>query len=160
MTSVIPLQCSLSTKLPSQLGAGHLVLPHIGNLIFYCKRRQNVIHTAHHYSLFLSSFILLIHVAHPHLTITNGCHITPLPSYNGHLYTTGTFPHPQSGHCEEVQLYLLNMSKSEKVQRRATKFILKTEHNYETRLKKLNLMSLKNRRFLTDVTFLYKALNG
>ena len=53
-----------------------------------------------------------------------------------------------------------NIEKVEKVQRRATKFILKTEDNYETRLKKLNLMSLKNRRFLADVTFLYKALNG
>ena len=49
--------------------------------------------------------------------------------------------------------------KVEKVQRRATKFILKTEENYETRLKKLNLMSLKNRTILA-VTFLYKALNG
>ena len=46
------------------------------------------------------------------------------------------------------------------MQRAATKFILKTEDNYETRLKKLNLMSLENRRFLADVTFLYKALNG
>ncbi|XP_068725942.1 uncharacterized protein [Montipora capricornis] len=53
-----------------------------------------------------------------------------------------------------------NIEKVEKVQRRATKFILKTEDNYETRLKKLNLMSLKNRRILADVTFLYKALNG
>ena len=50
--------------------------------------------------------------------------------------------------------------KLKKVQRRATKFILKTEDNYETRLNKLNLMSLKSRRFLADVTFLYKALNG
>ena len=53
-----------------------------------------------------------------------------------------------------------NIEKVEKVQRRATKFILKTDENYETRLKKLNLISLKNRRFLADVTFLYKALNG
>ena len=53
-----------------------------------------------------------------------------------------------------------NIEKVEKVQRRATKFILKTQDNYETRLKKLNLMSLKKRRFLADVTFLYKALNG
>ena len=49
---------------------------------------------------------------------------------------------------------------TEKMQRRATKFILKTDDNYETCLKKLNLMSLKYRRFLADVTFLYKALNG
>ena len=54
-----------------------------------------------------------------------------------------------------------NIEKVEKVQRRATKFILKTEDNYETRLiKKLNLMSLQNRRILADVTFSYKALNG
>lgn len=53
-----------------------------------------------------------------------------------------------------------NVDKVEKVQRRAIKFILKTEDNYETRLKRLNLMSLKNRRFLVDVTFFYKALNG
>ena len=53
-----------------------------------------------------------------------------------------------------------NTEKLEKVQKRATKFILKTEDNYEARLKKLNLMSLENRRFLAEVTFLYKALNG
>ena len=53
-----------------------------------------------------------------------------------------------------------NIEKVEKVQRRATKFILKTEDNYETRLKKLNLMSLENRRFLADVTIFKKALNG
>ena len=38
-----------------------------------------------------------------------------------------------------------NIEKVEKVQRRATKFIL---------------MSLENRRFLADTTFFYKALNG
>ena len=53
-----------------------------------------------------------------------------------------------------------NIDVVEKVQRRAAKFNLKTEDNYETRLRKLNLISLKNRRFLADVTFLYKALNG
>ena len=53
-----------------------------------------------------------------------------------------------------------NIEKVEKVQRRATRFILKTEDNYETRLKKLTLLSLKKRRFLADVTFLHKALNG
>lgn len=52
------------------------------------------------------------------------------------------------------------VDKVEKVRRRATKFILKTEDNNETHLKKLHFMSLKNRRFLADVTFLYKALNG
>ena len=37
-----------------------------------------------------------------------------------------------------------NRDKVEKVQRRATEFILKTEDNYETFLKNLILMSLKN----------------
>ena len=55
--------------------------------------------------------------------------------------------------CLEKQLYI----KLEKVQRRATKFIQKTE---DTRLKKLNLLSLENRRLLADVTFLYKAPHG
>lgn len=49
-----------------------------------------------------------------------------------------------------------NIEKVEKVQRRATKFILKTEDNYETRLKKLNLMSLKNRRILAMLLFYIK----
>lgn len=35
-----------------------------------------------------------------------------------------------------------NIEKREKVQKRATKFIIKTTHEYETRLKKLNLLSL------------------
>ena len=50
--------------------------------------------------------------------------------------------------------------KLERVQRRATKFILKGDDPYDIRLKKLNLMSLEKRRSLADVTFLYKVLNG
>ena len=53
-----------------------------------------------------------------------------------------------------------NIDKLERVQRRATKFILKSDDPYDIRLKKLNLMSLEKRRSLTDVTFLYKVLNG
>ena len=53
-----------------------------------------------------------------------------------------------------------NTDKLERVQRRATKFILKTDDPYDIRLKKLNLVSLEKRRSLTDVTFLYKVLNG
>ena len=49
---------------------------------------------------------------------------------------------------------------AERVQRRATKFILKSDDPYDIRLKKLNLMSLEKRRSLTDVTFLYKVING
>ena len=48
-----------------------------------------------------------------------------------------------------------------RIQRRATKFIiLKTNDDYEQRRKKLNLLSLEPRRFLFDVLFPYKALNG
>ena len=53
-----------------------------------------------------------------------------------------------------------NTDKLERVQRRATKFILKSDDPYDIRLKKLNLMSLEKRRSLGDMTFLYKVLNG
>ena len=52
------------------------------------------------------------------------------------------------------------ISKLERIQRRATKFILKTNDDYEQRRKRLDLLSLEQRRFLFDVLFLYKALNG
>ena len=53
-----------------------------------------------------------------------------------------------------------NTDQLERVQRKVTKFILKSDDPYDIRLKKLNLMSLEKRRSLTDVTFLYKVLNG
>lgn len=53
-----------------------------------------------------------------------------------------------------------NTDKLERVQRRATKLILKSDDPYDIRLKKLNFMSLEKRRSLADVTFLYKVLNG
>ena len=53
-----------------------------------------------------------------------------------------------------------NINKLEKIQTRATKFILKTDDDYDTRRKQLNLLSLEDRRFLFDVLFLYKDLNG
>ena len=46
-----------------------------------------------------------------------------------------------------------NITKLETVQRRASKFILKTEDDYEVRISKLNLLSLEHRRFLFDVLF-------
>ena len=46
--------------------------------------------------------------------------------------------------------------KLEKVQNRATKFILMTGDCYAGRLKKLNLLSLEKRRLLADVTFYIK----
>ena len=42
-----------------------------------------------------------------------------------------------------------NIDKLERVQRRATKFILKSNDPYDIRLKKLNLMSLEKSRLLT-----------
>ena len=53
-----------------------------------------------------------------------------------------------------------NIDLIERVQKRATKLILKSDNNYESRLKELNLVSLEQRRFIADVTFLYKVLNG
>ena len=44
----------------------------------------------------------------------------------------------------------------ERVQKRATKLILKSDNNYECPLKEINLVSLEQRRFIADVTFLYK----
>ena len=46
------------------------------------------------------------------------------------------------------------------VQRRVTKFILKSNDPYDIHLMKLNLMSLEKRRLLTDVTLLYKVNNS
>ena len=55
----------------------------------------------------------------------------------------------------------MNITKLERMQRRKTKFILKTEDNYKVRISKLTLLSLEHRRFLSDVVFFYKAaLNG
>ena len=48
----------------------------------------------------------------------------------------------------------------ERVQRWASKFILKAKASYETQLEKLNLLFLEKRRVLTDVTFFFKALKG
>ena len=53
-----------------------------------------------------------------------------------------------------------NIMKLERIQRRATKLILKTTDEYQQRREKLNLLSLEQRRFLFDVLLLYKALNG
>lgn len=52
------------------------------------------------------------------------------------------------------------MYKLEKVQRRATKFILKTDDDYDMHRKQLNLLSLEDKRFLFDVLVLYKVPNG
>ena len=53
-----------------------------------------------------------------------------------------------------------NVNKLERIQRRATRFILKSNEPYNVRLHKLNLLTLEQRRFVDDVTFLFKTLNG
>ena len=53
-----------------------------------------------------------------------------------------------------------NINKLEGVQRRDTNFLLKAKDIYETRLEKLNLLSLENRGVLTDVTSFFKARKG
>ena len=49
---------------------------------------------------------------------------------------------------------------SEAIQRRATKFILKSGEDYNTRLSRLSLHSLSDRRFTRDVVFLYSLIDG
>ena len=46
-----------------------------------------------------------------------------------------------------------NISRIESIQRRATKFILKSDDEYLVRLRKLRLLSLEDRRFMADVGF-------
>ena len=53
-----------------------------------------------------------------------------------------------------------NVNKLERIQRRATGFILKSNEPYDVRLSKLNLLTLEQSRFVADVPFLFKALNG
>ena len=53
-----------------------------------------------------------------------------------------------------------SIDKLERIQRRATKFILKSNDQYDIGLRELKLLTLEQRRFLFDVTFLFKALNG
>ena len=53
-----------------------------------------------------------------------------------------------------------NISRIESIQRRATKFILKSDDKYLLRLRKLRLLSLEDRRLMTDVVFFYKVVNN
>ena len=52
-----------------------------------------------------------------------------------------------------------NISRIESIQRRATKFILKSDDEYLVRLRKLRL-SLEDRRLMADVIFFYKVVNN
>ena len=53
-----------------------------------------------------------------------------------------------------------NINMTEHAQRRAARLILNSDIDYASRVKKLNLQTLEQRRFMADVIFLYKALNG
>lgn len=53
-----------------------------------------------------------------------------------------------------------NIDMIEHAQRRATRLILKSDIDYASRVKQLNLQTLEQRRFMENVIFLYKALNG
>ena len=53
-----------------------------------------------------------------------------------------------------------NISRIESIQRRATKFILKSDDEYLVRLRKLPLLSLEDRRLMADVVFFYKMVNN
>ena len=46
------------------------------------------------------------------------------------------------------------------VQRRATRWIARSDEDYDTRQSKLKLLSLSNRRFTRDVTFFFNVING
>ena len=48
-----------------------------------------------------------------------------------------------------------NISLIESIQRRATKFILKSDDEYLVRLRKFRLLSLEDRRFMADVGFFF-----
>ena len=68
---------------------------------------------------------------------------------------------PHLEHACEIwsphQAFLQDMIES--VQRRATRLIIKGK-SYTERLKTLHLLTLKSRRTLLDLIFLYKCLNG
>ena len=53
-----------------------------------------------------------------------------------------------------------NIDKLEAVQQRATRWITRSDDDYDTRLSKLKLLSLSNRRFTSDVTFFFNVIKG
>ena len=53
-----------------------------------------------------------------------------------------------------------NIDKLDAVQRRATRWVTRSDDDYDTRLSKLKLWSLFDRRFIRDVTFLFNVING
>ena len=73
------------------------------------------------------------------------CIVRPLLEYSCETWN----PHTQR-----------NINRIESIQRRATKFILKSNEDYDLRLKQLDLQSLYDRRFIRDVTFLSNLMKG
>ena len=53
-----------------------------------------------------------------------------------------------------------NISRIESIQRRATKFILKSDDEHLVRLRKLRFLSLEDRSLMADVVFSYKVVNN
>ena len=77
------------------------------------------------------------------------------------LYCTLVRLHMEYGSVVWSPYTSRNIDKLERIQQRGTKFILgQNDISYEGRLKHLNMLSLEKRRYLFDVTFLSKALNG
>ena len=63
--------------------------------------------------------------------------------------------------CETWNPYTKrNIDKLEAAQRRAIRRITKSDDDFDTRLTKLKLLSIFNRRFIRDVTFLFNVING
>ena len=63
--------------------------------------------------------------------------------------------------CETWNLHTKRkIDKLEDVQRRATRWITRSDDDYDTRLSKLKLFSLFDRSFIRDVTFLFNVING
>lgn len=76
------------------------------------------------------------------------------------LYCALVRPHLECGSVVWSPFTARNIVTLERVQHRATKLILKCEDDYDTRNSKLNFLSLEHIRFLFDVLFFYKVLNG
>ena len=63
--------------------------------------------------------------------------------------------------CETWNPYTKgNIDKLEAVQQRATRWITRSDDDYDTRLSKLKLLSLSDWRFIRDFTFLFNVING
>ena len=62
--------------------------------------------------------------------------------------------------CETWNPYTKrNSDKLEAVQRRATRWITRSDDDFDTRLSKFKLLSLFDSRFIRDVTFLFNVIN-